>query len=194
MVQQVRGKLRRAGELRNTLIVFTSDNGWLLGEHRVVGQKYFGFEESIEVPLILSGPGFPRDEVSRDYAMNVDLAPTILAAARARAGRTQDGYALQRVVDRPGSLRERDMVIETGPNTWNLPYYSGLHTRRYAYEEITTGETELYDLRRDPHQLVNVASDPGYLNVRTALHRRLQRLSTCRGRDCRSRQGSPRPG
>lgn len=136
MVQRVVDQLRRSGQLRNTLVIFTSDNGWLLGEHRVVGQKYFGFEESIRVPLIISGPGFARGRAVSDPAMNVDLTPTIARAAGARTGRPQDGYALQRV--RPGSLLNRNMVVETGVNTYNLPYYAGFHTLRWHYEDITT--------------------------------------------------------
>jgi arylsulfatase A-like enzyme len=193
LVGRVVAELRRTGELDNTVIVFTSDNGWLLGEHRVVGQKYFGFEESIRVPLLIRGPGFARHRTLDDLVLNVDLTPTIVKAAGASAGRPPDGYALQRVAAHPGLLRERDMVIETGPNTLGLPYYYGLHTRRYEYEEITTGETELYDLQRDPYELQNVSGDPAYAAVRTALSARLRALKACRGASCRSRLGSPAP-
>jgi len=193
LVARMVGELRAAGELDRTLFVFTSDNGWLLGEHRIVGQKYFGFEESIRVPLIVRGPGFPRGRVSEALALNVDLAATIARAADARMGRPADGIPLQRLVARPAAWRERDMVIETGPNSVGLPYYSGLHTRRYAYEVITTGEVELYDLRLDPYELRNVAADPAYAEVRQTLARRLDRLKDCRGSACRSAQGSPEP-
>jgi arylsulfatase A-like enzyme len=60
MVARVVAELRRTGELDNTLVVFTSDNGWLLGEHRIIGQKYFGFEESIRVPLPSAAPASTR--------------------------------------------------------------------------------------------------------------------------------------
>jgi len=132
MVQRVVGQLRRSGQLRNTVIIYTSDNGWLLGEHRIVGQKFFGFEESIRVPLLISGPGFARAR-SSDPVMNVDLAPTIAAAAGARTGRPQDGYALQRV--RPGSLLNRNMVVETGKNSYGIPYYTGFHTGHHHAED-----------------------------------------------------------
>jgi arylsulfatase A-like enzyme len=193
MVGRVVAELRRTHQLDNTLIVFTSDNGWLLGEHRVVGQKYFGFEESIRVPLIVRGPGFAKHRTLNDLVMNVDLTPTLVRAAGARAGRSPDGYALQRVAARPGLLRERDMVIETGPNSLGLPYYYGVHTRRYEYEEISTGEGELYDLERDPYELQNVANDPAYASVRAQLSARLQKLKVCRGAACHTRLGSPAP-
>jgi arylsulfatase A-like enzyme len=193
MIERLVGTLRRTGQLEDTVVVFTSDNGWLLGEHRIAGQKYFGFEEAIRVPLLIRGPGFPRGRRVEDLVVNVDLAPTILRAAGARAGRTADGVALQGVAARPGALVDRDMVIETGPNTPGLPFYAGLHTRRYAYEEVTTGEFELYDLVHDPFQLQSVHDDPRYANVRAELHRRLELLKVCKGAACLSAQGSPEP-
>ena len=193
MIERLVRTLRRTGQLENTVVMFTSDNGWLLGEHRVAGQKYFGFEEAIRVPLLVRGPGFPRGSTVDDLVVNVDLAPTILRAARARAGRAQDGIALQRTAARPGRLRERDMIIETGPNTPGLPFYSGLHTRRYALEEVSTGETELYDLQTDPFQLQSLHGDPRYAEVLAELRRRLAGLKDCRGPACLSSGGSPEP-
>ena len=79
-------QLRRSGELDKTLIVFTADNGFFHGEHRVRGGKVLPYEPSIRVPLILRGPGVPRGAVRRQLVTNVDLAPTILDAADAPAG------------------------------------------------------------------------------------------------------------
>jgi N-acetylglucosamine-6-sulfatase len=174
--------LRRAGELDNTLFIFTSDNGWLMGEHRVRGQKYLGFEESIRVPLLVRGPGFPAGRRVREQASNVDLAPTILQAAGVRPGRRQDGVPLLRLVgQRPP---QRDLLVETGPNV-GLPTYSQLHTRRWVYEDVSTGELELYDLARDPFQLSNRAYDPAFADVRRKLAARLEKLRDCAGRACR---------
>jgi arylsulfatase A-like enzyme len=193
MVGRLVKELRDTDQLDNTIVVFTSDNGWLLGEHRITGQKYFGFEEAIRVPLLVRGPGFPRGRVLDDLVVNADLSPTFLRAAKAKAGRPQDGLPLQAITARPGSQRDRDLVIETGPNHLNFPYYAGLHTRRYQYEEVTTGDVELYDLERDPYELQNVADDPRYANVRAQLHERLERLRRCSGRSCHSAGGSPEP-
>jgi arylsulfatase A-like enzyme len=192
MVERLVGTLRSTGQLDNTLILFTSDNGWLIGEHRIVGQKYVGFEESIRVPLYVRGPGFPRGKTIDDPALNVDLNPTIVRAAQATAGRPADGYSLQRLVRSPGAMRDRDLVIETGPNP-GLPYYTGVHTRRYQFERITTGELELYDLDRDPYELQNVAGDPAYAGVVEVLSRRLDKLAVCKGSSCHSHGGSPAP-
>src|SRR5215216_2317653 len=86
--------LRRTGELDNTLILFTSDNGYMIGQHRVRAAKVFGYEPSIRVPLILRGPGVPRGERRRQLVTNADLSPTILAAAKGKPGKPQDGRPL----------------------------------------------------------------------------------------------------
>ena len=79
--------LRRTGQLRNTVIVFVSDNGWVQGEHRIPGDKFVPYEESIHVPLVLSGPGIPRGRtVDNQVAANVDLTPDA-PGARPRPGR-----------------------------------------------------------------------------------------------------------
>jgi N-acetylglucosamine-6-sulfatase len=175
--------LRRAGELDDTLFVFTSDNGWLLGEHRIRGQKYLGFEESIKVPLMIRGPGFPAGRQVQELASNVDLAPTFLALAGARPGRPQDGVPLMRLLGRRPP--KRDLLVETGANNPGLPTYSQLHTRRWVLEDVSTGEVELYDLARDPFQLQNRAHDPAFAAIRAKLAARLERLRDCVGRACR---------
>jgi arylsulfatase A-like enzyme len=121
--------------------------------------------------------------------MNVDLPSTILKAAGAKPRRAQDGIPLQRAMERPGALRERDIVIETGRNTFDLPYYSGLRTARYRLEVVTTGEVELYDLRKDPFELQSVHDDPRYAGVLAALTKRLEKLKGCRGSACASARG-----
>ncbi|MGH2804986.1 MAG: sulfatase family protein, partial [Thermoleophilaceae bacterium] len=87
--------LARAGELERTLIVFTSDNGFFHGEHRVPYGKVMVYEPSIRVPLILRGPGVPSGGRRRQLVTNADLAPTIMdAAGAAPAGRVPDGRSL----------------------------------------------------------------------------------------------------
>jgi N-acetylglucosamine-6-sulfatase len=176
--------LRRAGELDDTLFVFTSDNGWLIGEHRIRGQKYLGFEESIRVPLLIRGPGVPVGRRVGELASNVDLAPTILEVAGARAGRLQDGVSLLRLLGPRRGRPSRDLLIESGPNPV-VPHYSQVHTRRWVYEEVSTGESELYDLARDPFELDNRAADPAFAAVRAKLAARLAKLRDCAGRGCR---------
>jgi N-acetylglucosamine-6-sulfatase len=90
-VKRLVGILRRTHQLKNTLIVFLSDNGWLQGQHRVPGDKFLPYEESIRVPLILRGPGIPAGRTVHGQVGNIDFAPTLVAAARAKPGRLMDG-------------------------------------------------------------------------------------------------------
>jgi len=187
LVGRVVKTLKDNGQLNNTIIIYTSDNGWLLGEHRLVAQKFFGFEPSIRVPLVISGPGFNNPanrRVVSEQAVNVDLAPTILQAAGATAGRPLDGVPLQDLIANPSSWTNRSWAVETGPNPRSA-YYSGVHNRRYHLEVIVGGglptRYELYDLQADPNEMNSVAKDPRYADVLEALKTQAATLARCKG-------------
>jgi arylsulfatase A-like enzyme len=184
--------LKAAGELRNTLIVFLSDNGWVQGEHRIQGDKYVPYEESIHVPLIIRGPGVPRGRKVKEQVSNIDFARTLLDAAGARPGRTQDGISLLPVARHPGRVPSRAIELEATsplflgagfPMSYDKPY-TGVRTDSYKYVVWRYGATELYDLRLDPYEVNNVAADPGYAAVRSRLELKLQQLAACSGRGC----------
>jgi N-acetylglucosamine-6-sulfatase len=188
-VARIVSALRATGELDTTAIVFTSDNGWMQGEHRIPSGKIVPYEESIRVPLIIRGPGLPAGRRVSTIAANIDLAPTILDFADATAGLPVDGRSLLPVVGDPSFAR--GIVIETGPKqsgTW----YAGIRAPRWTYVEHSTGERELYDLQQDPFQLTSVHNDPRYAATRQALADRLATLRTCSGDPCR--QWTPVPG
>ncbi len=94
MVERIVRTLRKSGELNNTVIVFASDNGFLLGEHRIPTGKQYPYEESINVPFEIRGPGIPKNEVRHQPAGNIDLAPTILELTGAKAGGPIDGRSI----------------------------------------------------------------------------------------------------
>jgi arylsulfatase A-like enzyme len=189
-VKKLVGILRRTGQLSNTLIVFVSDNGWLQGQHRIPGDKFLPYEESLRVPLILRGPGVPAGRVVRGQVSNVDFAPTLVDVANARAGRTMDGVSLLPAVRNPARRPKSAIEIEAPAplfegnipvNAWDRPY-KGVRTDRYTYVVYTeTGEQELYDRRTDPAELRNVAADPAFAAVKARLAAELTRLDTCRG-------------
>jgi N-acetylglucosamine-6-sulfatase len=110
---------------------------------------------------------------------NVDLAPTILDAADARAGRKLDGRSLLVLLAKQKEGRKRDILLET-------PEYAAVRTPRYVWVEYTTGERELYDLQRDPDQLQSRHDDPAYAAIRSDLERRLAKLRRCAGSNCAS--------
>jgi N-acetylglucosamine-6-sulfatase len=187
-VASVVGALRQSGELDNTLIVFTSDNGFMHGEHRWESEKVLPYEPAIRVPLIMRGPGVPRGRVEQRLVSNIDLAPTILKAARAAPGRREDGRSLLSFLKDPGREWGRDILLEDGQGAGGVTAYRGIRTYRYMYVDyFVIGEEELYDLRRDPFELRNLAGKRRYEPIREAMSRRAFRLHRCRGARCRAR-------
>ncbi len=185
-VKQLIEALKAHGVLKRTLIVFTSDNGYLLGEHRVPEGKELPYEPSIRVPLIVRGPGIPRGRRLEQPVANIDLAPTIVDAAGVQTRRLLDGKSLLPILADQGLEWGRDILIERGPGAGYLGarLYTGIHTPRYVYIEYRSGERELYDLSRDPDQLKSLHTDPAYSAVQAELARRLAALRDCAGGAC----------
>ncbi len=175
--------LREEGELDETLVVFTSDNGFFHGEHRMPSEKMLVYEPAVRVPLIMRGPGVPAGERRGQLVTNADLSPTILEVAGASPAKPQDGRSLLPLLADRGLEWGRDLLIE-GMDGYSVVGYEALRTYRYLYARYSTGERELYDLERDPHQLTSVHTDPAYASVRAQLARRLASLETCAGRTC----------
>lgn len=184
-VAEIVRSLRSTGELDNTYIFFTSDNGYLQGEHRIEGGKSVLYENSIHVPLLVRGPSIPAGKVSGSSVSNVDWAPTILDIAGAKADLPLDGISFLPIAENPSEESLRALLIESARER-----YSGVHTPRYVYAEYYGGgeyaddDVEMYDLRRDPYELENVASDPAYEEVRGDLRSVLDRLRDCKGKGC----------
>jgi N-acetylglucosamine-6-sulfatase len=192
-VKQLIATLKATHQLENTLIVFVSDNGWLQGEHRITGDKFLPYEESVRIPLIVRGPGVPAGKTVKGQVANIDFAPTLVDAANAKAGRTMDGVSLLPTIRNPHKRPKRTFEIEAlerlfegdiPVNAWDRPY-KGVRTDRYTYVVYTeTGEKELYDRRKDPHQLTNIAGDPAYAKIQAKLATQLAKLDRCKGRSC----------
>ncbi|MGI9020620.1 MAG: sulfatase-like hydrolase/transferase [Solirubrobacterales bacterium] len=166
-------ELAAVGELDKTVIVFTSDNGYFVGEYRIPGEKNRAYEEAIRVPLVIRGPGFARGRVSSRLAANPDLTRTILDAARARPGLPPDGVSLLR-----GAGSRRAIPIES-------EYFRGVRSRRFKYVVNAGGERELYDLRRDPYELRNAISADRYRDALARMRTLHARLRRCEGAACR---------
>jgi arylsulfatase A-like enzyme len=172
-------------QLDNTVVVFTSDNGFFHGEHRVPDGKYLPYEPSIRVPLVVRGPGVAVDATSSALVSNVDLPATIIDLAGADPLRRLDGRSLVPVLADPSVGRVHDAVlVESGKNPIGAPVYHGVRTRRYLYVEYEDGFRELYDLRHDPFQLRNEARAPAQRSVERRLARRLHRAEACAGQAC----------
>jgi N-acetylglucosamine-6-sulfatase len=189
--------LAKLGELRRTWVIFTSDNGYFQGEHRIGAGKVMAYQPATRVPLIISGPGVARGAVSRQLVANIDLAPTVLDIAIAQPDRPLDGTSLLAFTQHPSRHVNRTLLHETGRAGSDpgddtvifrdvaVPSYQGVRTARYLYLEYADGSRELYDLARDPQELRSRHQDLRYVATRTALQRELRRLRRCRGSSCR---------
>jgi N-acetylglucosamine-6-sulfatase len=192
LVQHVVDTLKQQGELKNTVLMFTSDNGFFHGEHRVPQGKVRLYEPSIRVPLEIRGPGMPKGVHRSQPVGNVDLTETILDFANAKAGRVEDGMSLQNVMLKKRYWPGRAMDLETyfTPDATEDPEdpplnYQGVRTDRYLYANYGTGEQELYDLRNDPFELQNAAGNPAYAQVQSSLQALLSGMARCAGKSCR---------
>lgn len=187
-------RMSRTGALRHTVVVFTSDNGYYLGEHRKLEGKLTLHEPSLRVPLLIAGPGIPHGR-RYDPVSTVDLAPTFASLA-GRTMRGADGRDLTRLVVRGDAGWRTAVVTETRMEqpayvAAALHGHSPLTTRgvrlgRWKYTAYSTGEEELYDLRRDPLELSNLAAVPAYAGRLRQLRRILARYQDCAGAACRA--------
>jgi arylsulfatase A-like enzyme len=191
-VERIVQALRAEGELDDTLILYTSDNGFFHGEHRIQTGKNRVYEEAIRVPLLIRGPGVPEGVTVDELAINADISATVLDATGAAAGRPQDGRSLISLAEHPERRHGRELLIEqfTGDDDEDGQpgvAYAAVRTSRFKYVENGTGEIELYDLDADPYELTNVAGDPAYAAARAALGSRLATLRGCAGAGCRAK-------
>jgi arylsulfatase A-like enzyme len=174
--------LAETGELSSTYIVVTSDNGYLLGEHRIRTGKRLGYEPSARVPLLMRGPGIPSGAVVEQLVGLHDLAPTVLQATGTYGAQTHplDGRSLLPLIGDDDVAAKRDLVLEAGQ-------YRGVRTHTgWKYIEYGTGEKEMYNLDTDPLELQNLVRRPALDAKQAALAQRLDELKHCVGRKCRS--------
>lgn len=187
MVGALVDALTRAGELDDTYIFFTSDNGFHLGQHRLRPGKTTPFEEDIRVPMVVRGPGVPAGGVADALASTVDLAPTFAELGGAAVPPTAEGRSLVPLL-RGHDVAWRDAVLvefyHPSYSPHSPPTYAVLRTGRYAYVEYETGERQLYDLWDDPAETRNLAASAGP-GLTAALSARLTLLRACSGPGCR---------
>ena len=182
---------RETGALDNTVIIFTSDNGYFHGEHRIPFGKYLPYEPSIRVPLIVRGPSIASGVTTSALASNVDLAPTILQLAGATPLRTPDGRSLLPVLQRPTAVSvHREVLLESGKNDVGAPVYHGIRTSRWKYVVYEDGDRELYDLARDPSEVDNLAGRVAWRRSRPSWPRSWRRSRAARGPAARRGRGS----
>jgi N-acetylglucosamine-6-sulfatase len=193
-VAAVVAALERTGRLGSTYVLFTSDNGFFQGEHRIAKGKYLAYDPSTHVPLLLRGPGIPAGATSHELVVNADLAPTALEAAGATADRSLDGRSLLPFARDPNlrsgrpilheGLVDSDVDSDGTRRGRKVGRYYAIRTDRFLYVQWRGGARELYDLARDPGELNSRHADRRYRRVRAQLSREVQRLRHCAGAGC----------
>lgn len=214
-VETIVNALKETNQLGNTYIFFASDNGYHLGQHRLPAGKQQPYEEDIRLPLIVRGPGVPAGKTVDHLSGNIDLAPTWIELAGAKADIALDGRSLVPLLkNNPPSVESwrQCFLIQRGEDgdedssqpqptatprppvgggrlgAGGNPDFAGLRTAKYTYVEYETGEKELYDLAKDPYQLNNIAKSAN-AELLKELSTRLAEMMKCAGETCRKLDG-----
>lgn len=191
MVGRIVNTLQERGDLASTYIIFTSDNGYQLGEHRREF-KYMQYRESLEVPFIIRGPGIPKGVSMNALTGNIDLAPTYIDMANGDKRSDIDGLSMLPLLtgaiknwprhymlfgrgrvpvgvsgSRTGMSEPQEMTI-TARDAWNNNFVGVISADGYKYLKYRFGNRyELYDLNKDPYELRNLFGRRGDEELQT---------------------------
>jgi arylsulfatase A-like enzyme len=182
------------GLRENTIVVYTSDQGFFLGDHGWF-DKRFMYEETLRMPFLMRYPGrIKPGSTNRDMILNIDFAPTFLDAAGQKAPSWMQGRSFAPLLDgkTPKDWRQsmyyrywmhlgggHDVTAHYGVRTKNhklIYYYGQALGKRGAVDKPTPPEWEMFDLEKDPREMHNIYDDPAYANVRDQLKTELDRL------------------
>ena len=173
--------LERTGQAENTIFVFTSDHGTMMGAHGLATTlKQYPYAESALVPLVVRYPRAQREAGTVAAPLNeVDLMPTLLSMAGATIPETVQGQDLSHLITgAPGEVPTSSMVMSVAPFNINylahMPAYRGIYTSRYAYMRSLQGPWLLFDNANDPYQMHNLVLLPEHADLVEELDGELQ--------------------
>ncbi len=170
MLGRIRATLREQGLDKNTYVVFSSDNGYHLGEHRLLAGKMTAFDSDIRVPLIVTGPGVAKNRTVERIAESIDLDATFTSLAGTKPSALSDGRSLvpllggryrgrwrraALVEHRGQDLAPDDPDVQAPGSGSTPPTYEAIRLPFALYVEYRNGEREFYDLKRDPAETDN---------------------------------------
>jgi arylsulfatase A-like enzyme len=183
VVGEMMEELNKLGFSGNTIIIYSGDNGFYLGEHGLAG-KWYGHEESIRVPLIIYNPLIDNENKGirkKEIALNIDIAPTILALCNANIPTGMQGRNLSELIHN-GKVDWRtdflyEQLYDVPPEIVHIPRSEGVVNLDYKYLLYIDSNPlfeELYDLKNDPCETKNLRNDPLYENVLDSMRIRLK--------------------
>jgi len=177
--------LQRAGKLDDTVIIYTSDNGFLFGQHGRLG-KSVPYEEAIKVPLVIRGPGIPENQTRGQLVNNLDVVATIVELARASPGATLDGHSLGPLFADSNAPWRSAIAFESPSAHFLGPAerYTGVRTATRKYIKFDTGVEMLYDLAADPHESNSKTGNAAYAGDLALLRGLNEKLKSCTGETC----------
>ncbi len=174
-------EIQSLGLEENTYLIFMSDNGFYMGEHKL-RDKRTAYEESIRIPLIISGPGISSNSINDQIVLNLDISETILDLAGMESQLDSDGESLVPLLFNQSIDWRSDFIYRytkekyTGPAVNVLAIRS--HTHKIIFYDGYPEWTELFDLTMDPYETINQIDNPEYSNVRNYFNKRLVHLTT----------------
>ncbi len=177
-IDQMMRQLESTGELGRTYVMFTSDNGYFLGEHGIRAGKVLPYDAALRVPLLIRGPGIPAGQVRHDPFLTTDLAPTVMQMAGLEIPDSVDGAGMLPVAEDGDLGWTRPVLVNTGPGSTvrntdesgvpldpedpgspDARFLLGVRTARYLYLDRADGFEELYDLEADPNAYENLVEN-----------------------------------
>ncbi len=187
-VGEILRALRETGQLDNTVLVFTSDNGYFYGEHGLSVERRLAYEESIRMPLLVRYPKVVRPgTVREEFALNLDLAPTLLELAGVPAPESMQGRSLVPLLQGRRTPWRDSFLIEyfsdrVFPRILRMGY-KAVRNERWKYIRYLEleGMDELYDLRTDPYETKNLLAAPAAGRALPVMKRELDRLLDATG-------------
>jgi arylsulfatase A-like enzyme len=196
LIAALEDAVSKANANDNTYFVFSSDNGYHMGEHMLMAGKQTAFDTDINVPLIVVGPGVPAGVTVDAIVENIDLCPTFAELAGTPPPSGVDGHSLVSLLhgQAPGDWRNVALIEHHGPDLEPMDpsdpdaedrsvqpnSYEAIRMASSVYVEYQDGETEYYDLATDPNELTNTAAGLTQSQVKK-FHATIQAIQGCKG-------------
>jgi N-acetylglucosamine-6-sulfatase len=192
MIGELQAAVAAIGEESNTYFVFSSDNGYHMGEFRLMPGKMTAYDTDINVPLIVTGPGVPSGRTVEEITENIDLNPTFTAIGGAATAANVDGLSLMPLLhgQAPADWRKAALIEHHGPvrnladpdfpdiRSGNPTSYEAIRSPTWLYVEYADGDKEYHDLATDPDEVHNTfAALPN--EQKNSLHAMLAALQDC---------------